>query len=286
MPLSLDDLITVAPSISKFDNIPLDEKLRSIEIPQNLYVKLKVNFVDNSGKPLDLSSISNLSNPILKMSEVTFLDKSVLTVNGTLSDPPTATALFVFDNNITKNTGLYYVDYFINDSSGNTVLFNRIFLSIIPTLINTSQVPFMLGPITSKELLLSLKNSSPNESTLLQQVEFDLSEIVYALRWPIDFWNTSVPDIGIYYTTANFPYRTQWIDAAIGELLSIAAHRYRRDRLPAQVGGIAIDEIEQKTQLYEQAAMLRKQTYMRFVRTRKGFLDMHGGFGARSGIRY
>jgi hypothetical protein len=286
MPLTLNDIITVTPRVSKFDNVPLEEKLKSIEVPQNLYVKVRVSFVDSSGTGLDLSGINNLSAPVMRLAEITLLDKNMIfTVNGSFVDLSKGLVEFVFDSSVTKNVGLYYADFFTKDDQDRPVLFNRVFISIIPSLIDINQSsPLMLGPITSKELFLSIKNSSPNESTLLQQIEFDLSEIIHAMRWPVEFWNTSVPDIGIYYTTANFPYKYQWVEATIGELLAIAAHRYRRDRLPAQVGGIALDEIEQKAQLYEQAAIMRKQMYMRFVRSRKAFIDTHSGFGSRMGV--
>lgn len=285
---TINDLITIQPKITKVENVPVWERLRSVEIPQNTYVKLRLRFTDQSGKDYNLVGISNLSNtPQLRLFEITGIENKIITLNGNFVDLSVAEVEFVLNSETTQRTGIYNCHYFLNDTDNNTVLFNQIYISIIPTLVKIDNLPqdrsLMLGPITSKELQLNIKNSSSTESLLLQETEFDLSEIIQALRWPVEYWNTSIPDIGIYYSTGNFPYKYQWLQAAIGELLEIAAHKYRRDHLPHRVGDMAIDDMNKFAQ-YDQAAMIRKQMYQRFVKARKTLLDTHLGFGSRPGV--
>jgi hypothetical protein len=282
---SLDDLIVVSPAVTKFENSPVWEKLRSVEIYQNSKVKLRLNFLTNDGRNVDFSGITGLSLPKLRLFEVTGLDRRMLIeVEGTAIDE--SKGLVEFDlTGKTNQPGIYYGNYFRTDSSGNPVVVTPMYISIIPSLLNVdTSGPLMIGPISSKELQLAIRGSSPVESTLLMAIEFDLSEIVQALRWPVEFWNTSAPDIGVYYHTGNFPYKYQWVEAAIGELLILGAHRYRRDHLPNKVeGGLALDDLN-KFAPYDQAGWQRRQVYQRFVRNRKVTLDIAGGYGSVRGV--
>lgn len=280
-------LSVITPKVTQFDGSPVWEKLRAIELFQNQVATLRLQFVSRDGNPIDLSSFSDklTLQYKLKLSEITALDSSLLfSVNGVVSDPVQGYVDFGLNtDNGTGKCGIYLGQYWIEKANGDVVHINQIYISIIPSLLNTSNRPYLFGPISSQELQLAIRGSSPVESTLLQEIEFDLAEIIQSLRWPVEFWNTSAPDIGIYYTTENFPYKFQWVEAAIGELLLIGAHRYRRDHLPHQVAGIAIDDTN-KFQQYDQAGMLRRQMYQRFVRNRKLFIDIAGGFGSVPGV--
>jgi hypothetical protein len=52
-------------------------------------------------------------------------------------------------------------------------------------------------------------------------------------------WNDAPPRLNMY-NASNFPYRYQWTEAAIGFLLKLAAHRYRRNALQYDAGGVKI----------------------------------------------
>ena len=85
------------------------------------------------------------------------------------------------------------------------------------------------GPITEQEVRLAMRDFACY-NTLLQREESSPEEIMFAIRRPIDMWN-SLPPIGVaIHTVIDFPYREEWLRAAVGFLLkSHAIHRLRNE---------------------------------------------------------
>lgn len=97
------------------------------------------------------------------------------------------------------------------------------------------------GPVTIPEIRLHLDDVSPGDISLLDANEFEDVQILFAIREIVDLWNETPPPV-CTYTVDTFPFRHHWVEGVIAKLYSIRAHKYRRNQLNYQAGGIAIDD--------------------------------------------
>lgn len=128
------------------------------------------------------------------------------------------------------------------------------------------------GPLLIPEVRLALLDQDNQTdgapfSNLLDDVEFQDTEIVFAMRRVVQKWNETPPPVALY-SPMNFPYRYWWLKATVGELLIMGAARYRRNRLAYQAGGIAIDD-QSKADEYEQIGRLNLQEFDEWMRNEK-----------------
>lgn len=121
------------------------------------------------------------------------------------------------------------------------------------------------GPLTIPEIRLGLLdinnavNSGAPFSNLLDDVEFSDSEIIFAMRRVIDLWNETPPPVQRYSVTT-FPFRYNWLQGTVGELLLMGAARYRRNRLDYSAGGVTIND-QSKADEYEGAGRAKLQEF-------------------------
>ncbi len=97
------------------------------------------------------------------------------------------------------------------------------------------------GPLTIPEVRLGLNDFGDGEISLLDDMEFEDVQILYAIRQVVDLWNESLPPVRTY-TTQNFPFRYHWIKGTMAKLYAMAAKKYLRNQLNYQAGGITIDD--------------------------------------------
>jgi hypothetical protein len=134
-------------------------------------------------------------------------------------------------------------------------------------------------PLTIAEIRMWLRDNSPEDNFLLDEVEFKDSEIMAAIRRGVDLWNETPPMMQRYhYTAANFPYRSAWIDVTIGFLKSSAYHWFLRNHLQYNAGGVAIDD-KNKWQAYRQDAMEAKDRYVNWMKDVKPQLNAGQAWG-------
>jgi hypothetical protein len=104
--------------------------------------------------------------------------------------------------------------------------------------------------LTIAEIRYAMMDRCAVDNYLLDNVEFDDSIIMWAMRRPIDKWNETRPILRRYtYTPANFPWRYYWVNGVMAELLKAAARNYSRNNLRYQGGGISIND-KDKAQEY------------------------------------
>jgi hypothetical protein len=145
---------------------------------------------------------------------------------------------FTLESGIQVVSGIYKAQISRFVSGGYQVDAYPAYLSIEPNLTN----PWMpSGLPTIPEIRLALGDSAQGEVNLLDDFEFEDTEIAAAMRWVVDRWNNTPPPVCMY-SYANFPYRYWWIRGTMIQLLNIAVKRYARNRLPYQAGGVTIDD--------------------------------------------
>lgn len=141
------------------------------------------------------------------------------------------------------------------------------------------------GPLTIAEVRLWLRDNSPEDNFLLDEVEFKDTEIMAAIRRGVDMWNSEPPMMARHtYNATNFPFRSAWIDITIAFLKQIAYHWYLRNHLPYAAGGLQVDD-KGKWQVYMAEAEEGKQHYLRWLKDTKRQLNANQAFGRVGYVR-
>lgn len=154
------------------------------------------------------------------------------------------------------------------------------YFSIEPSLFNHEYMSQFSGIITIPEIRLAMSDLQQGEVDLLDRLEFNDTEILYALRQPVDMWNET-PPIVTQFTTEYFPYRYNWTQATIGILLRMRAHNYRRNNLEYSAGGISLND-QDKEKDYGPAAAALLSDYNQWMRRTKLAMNIRRTW--RSGI--
>jgi hypothetical protein len=112
------------------------------------------------------------------------------------------------------------------------------------------------GPLTIAEVRLWVRDNSPSDNFLLDEVEFKDTEIIAAIRRAVDMWNETPPMMVRYtYDATTFPFRSQWIALTVALLKGIAYHWYLRNDMKYSAGGVNIDDMG-KWRHYREESML------------------------------
>lgn len=131
--------------------------------------------------------------------------------------------------------------------------------------------------MTDKEVRIFLRDTDPAANLLLDDFEFSPEEIRTAMNITMDRWNDTPPDI-CRMDYDEFPYRSILLLGVASNLLSMAAHRYRRNSLAIQAGGTSVNDQEKAGQ-YDQAAARLRDEYLHMIRTKKRELNADMGWG-------
>lgn len=170
------------------------------------------------------------------------------------------------------NPGVYLAELVIRDTAGVRRVSEFRYLQVAPTLEWRSH-----GPITIAELRMALMDYACS-NTLLDEVEFTDSEIMFAIRRPIDRWNETSPNV-IAYTPATFPWREHWMICTVGYLMRAAAHKYRRNNLTYQAAGLNVADMD-KFNEYEKVAALRVEEFDKWMMNKKIEINVSLGVGS------
>ena len=170
--------------------------------------------------------------------------------------------------------GIYYGEFVATDDGAQIAVFPCL-VEVAGTLAEaiSSEIP------TISEMRLLIRDRCADDNALLASVEFSDDEILAALRRPIDYWNSICPATRFRYTIANFPYRYQWMEAAVGELLRIAAFGLTRNRLEVQGSGFQADD-KTRSKLYLELGMQMIEGYKGWASDKLRVVNMSGWNGS------
>lgn len=132
--------------------------------------------------------------------------------------------------------------------------------------------------ITIPELRMLLRDRAALDNSFLDAVEFSNTEIMAALRRPVEYFNETPPILPQSYTAATFPYRYFWVEGAIGELLRIAALNLHRNRTPMNAGGLQMDS-RSRADLYTKLSEEYLNRYREWVSKVKVSLNLSQFYG-------
>jgi len=153
------------------------------------------------------------------------------------------------------------------------------YVEVIPNLANNTYWASCSGPLTIAEIRLAIRDKCVEDNFLLDNVEFSDTEIAWAIRRPVEYWNEQPPPLRPCYTPANFPYRYNWTVGVIGELLRIAGPHYERNRLRYSAGGLSVDD-KDKANFYTNLGDRYIQEYREWVQQKKYSINVGNAFGS------
>jgi hypothetical protein len=282
----------IAANQTVVDGCPVLPKLQCHEVQMAQNAKLLWNFKNPQGKTVNLMdcmggcspcSVSSDQfdaynspgcGPMLRMREISGADPikdKVIEVNATIIDP---LAGFVrsdpLPDSITRSPGVYLEEWAFFDTSGNLVFSNQCYTFVRRGLFGLSSDPYKqnLGPPTLEEIRLAMRDNSPADNMLLDDVEFDAAEIAQAVVRPVLYWNETPPPIQPLMTTKTFPFREMWLVGIQAYLFDMVASHYRRNQLAYQAGGVAVDD-KNKEQQYRAISNQLTQQFREMLRAKK-----------------
>jgi hypothetical protein len=271
-----EPVATVTDALSG-DNCPLLQMQPAVLVDKGVCTTIEWIFRDGRGNPVDLtfcaaldapdspasfeSSASSLSNESSLSSEpslvslpgliegatvvVRFRDAvsdvaPIYEAIGDIYDAAHGVVRFAPPADVVKRAGIYTVQIALADpTTGRLYAASRGLISVERGLFgDVSQVT---GPPTLMEIRLQARDYA-DANLLLGNVEYSDNEIVFSIVRPIQEFNELSPPLSAIFSAASFPWRYQWMNAILGNLMRIAADGYRRNRLPVAHGGITVDD--------------------------------------------
>ena len=125
-----------------------------------------------------------------------------------------------------------------------------------------------------QEIRMYLRDSYPEENSLLEGLEFEDSEIVIATERALRYFNEVPPHLDTFRaTTMNFPWRYHLLEGILGQLYRMAANSDRKNSLQYSAGGLSVND-NGKEQNYLQASQMHWQAYQQFVDAKKYEMNM------------
>lgn len=269
-------------AISTVNGTSVFARQRAISLMQGQAVNLVWQLQDKNGVPLDLTPL--VTDPSLK---VVFRMKEQLSLNSdtvppyeiemSLVTPEIGKVSGQLTQDMTNFPGVYYGEVALISTLTEypAVIFANVFSLVIAR--STFGVGTVGGPPSIAEIRLHLRDSSPAESFLLDNLMFDDAEIALAIARPVMYWNETPPPIQ-QFDTSTFPFRYHWLEGICANLFFMVAEQFRRNQLDYAAAGVSVND-QNKEANYERAGQTRWQAYREWVRAKKAQINLEGGYG-------
>lgn len=145
------------------------------------------------------------------------------------------------------------------------------------------QAANLSGPLQVWEIRMAMRDMCPDGNFLLDSVEFSTEEILWAMRRPIEQWNGANPPLDPF-TIQNFPFRYEWLNATVGELLIMAAIWMRRNDLDYSAAGLQIMDTKKWPDYYRMGRE-RQAEWKNYVTEKKKAINAENAYGTLTGYR-
>lgn len=290
-PVSCAGQNIISAEVSTVNGTPVTTRIRSIAVTQGTTTTINWQLHDQSGTPLNLTPCfpepadDNINFDVaFRMREyiTNGNTRAVFEIPAEIVDRATGKISVALTDEMTKLPGIYYADFCLiqnpPDLPREVLLVNTLYLIINRSTLNES-AQVNEGPPSIAEIRLHLRDSSPAESFLLDNLMFDDAEIALAIARPIQYWNEVPPPLSPVYTTQSFPFRYHWLEGICANLFFMVAEQYRRNQLPYSAGGVSVDD-QNKEASYERAGQARWQAYREWVRATKAAINLEGCWGS------
>lgn len=201
-------------------------------------------------------------------------------ITGEINDPKDGSVSFPLNREMTTKPGIYLGQIQVGINEDYVFGAYSLYINIEPNLASTE----LNGCLTIPEIRMHLRDQDPALNTLLDEYEFTETEIMHAIRKPVDLWNEALPPVAPH-SPSTFPYRYNWLEATCAFLIKSAAHRLRRNILDYSAGGISIQD-QANYERYEGIAAKMLDDYKSWVSEKKTSINFTLGFSSLGGIGY
>ena len=241
---------------------------------QSTLETVTVELLNRSGVPLDLSSVTDYV--VLNAKEYPKDSTLAFTKVGTINSE--GNVEIAFTSTDIAYPGVWHAEFTVSTLVAPTVITQR-----IKCFVNTEEAVSVVNqthtPVTISEVRMSAMDRGDEDNTLLDDEEWSDAQIAVSIIRAVEIWNESVPDSDFTYTQITFPFKTNWIEGIIGELLHIQALNLTRNRFPSQTGGLVIDD-KIRADAYLQLSKEYRERYKVWCQNTKSALNMENCYGA------
>jgi uncharacterized lipoprotein NlpE involved in copper resistance len=227
--------------------------------------------MDRNGAPVNLDQAS-VATVLFVVKNITRQRIPNIEAEATITDAVNGKVSVELEESDTRKAGIYLAQVIVKDADDVTLWVTPYWFVIDGSLDLRS-----VGPITMAEVRLSLRDSCPAQNLLLQDFEFDDTQLVACMRMPVDEFNEKWQP-KTRYTPSNFPYRFHWLRATCGYLLNTAAIGYARDHLPYAAGGVSVDD-KNKAGSYSSLSTQLLTEWRQFIRDTKLEMNVAASYG-------
>jgi hypothetical protein len=133
------------------------------------------------------------------------------------------------------------------------------------------------GYITDMDIRIFLRDH-PLTNKLLGDFEYTPEELRMAMTLVVDKWNDTPPFIA-NFRIDTFPFRWAYVAGTTANLLTMAAHKFRRDNLTYQVSGGSVDD-QNKAPIYDQAAAVVAAEFNDWMKRTKVAINLSQAWGS------
>lgn len=198
------------------------------------------------------------------------------TVKATVSNAAEGKIQFEIPNEVCCSAGLYVFQAAVLQDDKRVLFADDGMVSVEHGM--WGDTTSMAGPPTIQTIRIALRDTGI-ENDLLQDVEFDDTEILECIRQPVMQFNEVPPPLSPF-NCGNFPFRHHWREAIVAELLKIAAHHYVRNKMKATGGGLTVDDKAREGE-YLQIAQMYQQKWETFIAGKKIEINAAGFWGSQ-----
>ncbi len=265
------DQSNLGPRITQLYGVELATKRRAILATQGQDATVSCQLFNRDGNPVDLTTCgildSNDEDVTVKIREAINTSCRVHTILATVTNAETGEISVPLPTKVRDNPAVYIFEVAVTLGGDSTSFSNQFYLWVDRGLFGDSSYPHG-GPPNLDDIRLSMRDNAPEENRLLDDFEFDLSEVCHAAVFTCRYWNECQPPINVFFDTMTFPAKERWLMAICGQLFTMASHRFRRNHLPYQAGGLSVDD-QNKFLQYEAAGLRLLQDYREWVKQKK-----------------
>ena len=278
----------IRPEDALAENCPVLVKSRSVIARKGVSSVVEWQLRDDVGNPINLSdvdvaevdsansvSVSGLTVLVRFADAVYPVPLSDTQVSGSIYSATDGLIRFELPDNVKDTAGIYQFEIALYNVPGQMIYSQSGLLSVERGLFG--DVMQTTGPLSLNEVRLQMRDSIV-ENTLLSSLEYSDAEIVHSLRLPLEQFNDMPPPITQKFTAVTFPWRSAWLNACCANLMKIAAHHYRRNKLMTSQGGLTVND-KDRDNPYLQTAMAMQQEWTDFCLVKKAQINAAACFG-------
>ena len=294
-PSSVDcsEQIIIRPRVTRVDGPPILTKIPSVLTSQGVTPVLEMVLRDPEGRPINLtncgfnssnSSSSTSSSPrvIGKLREAINLSPKnpPIELDAAVWDAPAGVIRCRLPSEATALNGIFRGVWALMDSDDAITFTNNFFI-----VVDRSEFGLEVsnrGVPSPNDVRVFIRDNAPEDNYLLNELEFDLTEIVESAVRCVDHFNAAQPPITQKFDTNTFPNPVVLLNGLMGYLYQIAAKHYRRNHLPYSAGGVQIDD-KNKGNEYDQLGAAMIAEYQQWVKNKKAQFNAqnwNGAFGS------